>query len=125
MRIETGYGVEGILPDGLVGEIRDKYMVPFLHDGDYGQGLLNGMTAIASVIAKKAGVELTGQPTVKRHAPQSRTGSGIHPWTIVVIAIVLVLVLGTRQGRDLLPVSAGILPGWRRPGRRRQFRWRI
>ena len=25
IRIETGYGVEGILPDGLVGEILDKY----------------------------------------------------------------------------------------------------
>ena len=24
MRIETGYGVEGILPDGLAGEVRDS-----------------------------------------------------------------------------------------------------
>ena len=34
MRIETGYGVEGILPDGLVGEIRDRYVVPFLKQGE-------------------------------------------------------------------------------------------
>ncbi len=34
IRIETGYGVEGILPDGLCGEIRDQYMVPFLKLAD-------------------------------------------------------------------------------------------
>ena len=40
IRIETGYGVEGILPDGLVGEILDKYVVPFLKEGNYGKGSL-------------------------------------------------------------------------------------
>ena len=57
MRIETGYGVEGILPDGLVGEIRDKDMVPHFAKNNYGTGLLNGMTSIASVIRKNAGSE--------------------------------------------------------------------
>ncbi|MDY6973785.1 MAG: TPM domain-containing protein, partial [Thermodesulfobacteriota bacterium] len=40
MRIETGYGVEGILPDGLAGEIRDRYMMPYLKKNEFGQGLL-------------------------------------------------------------------------------------
>ena len=52
MRIETGYGVEGILPDGLCGEIRDQYMVPFLKENKYGEGLLNGTIAVAQVIEK-------------------------------------------------------------------------
>ncbi|MFA6345648.1 MAG: TPM domain-containing protein, partial [Syntrophales bacterium] len=34
IRIETGYGVEGILPDGRVGEILDRHVVPFLRAGD-------------------------------------------------------------------------------------------
>ena len=59
IRIETGYGVEGILPDGLVGEIIDQYMAPHLKQGQYGQGLTNGVVAVASVIAKDARVEPT------------------------------------------------------------------
>ncbi len=111
MRIETGYGVEGILPDGLVGEIRDKYMIPFFRKGDYGQGLLNGMTAIASVIAKDAGVTLTGNPAVEKPRTQKKGSRGINPWTIVIVVVVLVFLLGSRQGRDLLPFLLGFLLG--------------
>jgi uncharacterized protein len=37
MRIETGYGLEGIIPDGLAGEIRDKYMIPYLKQDRFGE----------------------------------------------------------------------------------------
>lgn len=112
MRIETGYGVEGILPDGLVGEIRDKYMIPFFRKGDYGQGLLNGMTAIASVVAKDAGVTLTGKPAIERPKARKETGrGGLNIWTIVIVVVVLVLLLGSRQGRDVLPFLIGFMLG--------------
>ena len=51
MRIETGYGLEGILPDGLCGQIRDQYMLPFLKKDQYGEGLLNGAIAVSQIIA--------------------------------------------------------------------------
>ena len=38
-RIETGYGVEGILPDGLCGDIARNYMVPYFKVGKYSEGL--------------------------------------------------------------------------------------
>jgi len=38
-RIETGYGVEGILPDGLCGEIGRTYMVPYFKENNYSEGL--------------------------------------------------------------------------------------
>jgi uncharacterized protein len=65
MRIETGYGVEGILPDGLVGEIRDRYMIPYLKKNDFNEGLLNGTKAISKIIADDAGVTLTGETAPK------------------------------------------------------------
>ncbi len=52
VRIETGYGVEGILPDGLVGSILDEYVVPYLKQNDYGKGLLNGMLAVGRLLPK-------------------------------------------------------------------------
>jgi len=55
-------GVEGILPDGLVGEILDKYVVPHLRKGNYDKGLSNAVVAVSSVIAKDAEISLTGSP---------------------------------------------------------------
>jgi uncharacterized protein len=99
VRIETGYGVEGILPDGLTGEILDKYVLPDLKAGRYGQGLTRGVVALASVIAKDAQVTLTGTPTPKEMASRP----GINLFTVILIVVVLVLLVGTRPGRELLP----------------------
>ncbi len=78
-RIETGYGLEGILPDGKLGRIRDAYFLPYFKSNKFGAGFKNGMAAIAQVIAQDAGVELTGgiQPrAVKRSRRTSVGGAG-------------------------------------------------
>jgi uncharacterized protein len=102
IRIETGYGVEGILPDGLVGEILDKYVGPYLGKGDYGRGLANAMVAVSSVIAKDAGVSLTGNPAVPK-TRRPREKRGINLLSLILFLIVFFLLLGTRQGRAMLP----------------------
>lgn len=51
-RIETGYGMEGLLPDGLCGEIGRQYMVPYFKTGDYSQGLYQGVFRIYQVLSK-------------------------------------------------------------------------
>ena len=102
VRIETGYGVEGILPDGLVGEILDRHAIPWLKKGDYGQGLAEAMAAVSSVVAKAAGVTLTGaQPPQRRPARTEKRGLGIVQ--IVLLILAAGFLLGTRQGRALLP----------------------
>ena len=58
-RIETGYGIEGILPDGLCGEIGRNYMVPYFKEAKFDEGLYYGVVAIAGVIAKDANVNLS------------------------------------------------------------------
>ena len=103
-RIETGYGVEGVLPDGLVGEIRDRYAIPYLRQGDYGQGLFKTMSAIAAVV--------TGdQATVLTPDERSRNSSAVREvrlnwrqkiWFAVILLIVLPLLLFTRTGRVIL-----------------------
>jgi uncharacterized protein len=70
MRIEVGYGLEGIIPDGLAGEIRDRYMIPYLKQNKFGEGLLKGTAVVSQIIAKDAGVKLTGQVPVR--APKKR-----------------------------------------------------
>ncbi|RLB38408.1 MAG: hypothetical protein DRH12_12930 [Deltaproteobacteria bacterium] len=97
MRIETGYGVEGFLPDGLVGEIRDKYMIPYLKQNEFGKGILNGTVAVASIIAKHEGIKLTGSPAVQE-LPRKRRPRGISLLPIIVIFLILVFSSRRRGG---------------------------
>ena len=57
-RIETGYGIEGTLPDGLCGEIGRSYMAPYFKEGKYGEGLYYGVVAIAKKISEEANVSV-------------------------------------------------------------------
>jgi uncharacterized protein len=102
IRIETGYGVEGILPDGLVGEIRDKYVVPELKAGNYGKGLYNAVYACSAYIAKDAHVQLSGTPSPYRQ--NARVGKkGFNVFALIILLAVAGLLLGTRTGRSMLP----------------------
>ena len=49
MRIEVGYGLEGALPDALASRIVNDEIAPQFRQGKYGEGLLAGVDAIASV----------------------------------------------------------------------------
>lgn len=49
-RIEIGYGLEGILPDGKTGRIQDEYMIPYYKNNDFSNGLKSGCQAIIDVI---------------------------------------------------------------------------
>jgi len=102
IRIETGYGVEGILPDGRVGEILDKYVVPFLKEGNYGKGLYNAMYACSAYIAKDANVQLSGSPMPYRTTAQfAKRNIGI--FEIIFFLLAAAILLGTRTGREMLP----------------------
>ena len=100
VRIETGYGVEGILPDGVVGEILRLHVIPHLKQGDYGKGLSNAMTAVADVIARQAGVTLTGRPQMQPARPTG--GTPVSPFTVLLFFVALVLLLFTETGRQIL-----------------------
>ena len=109
MRIETGYGVEGMLPDGLVGEIRDRYMTPYLSENKFGEGLLNGTLAVAQVIARHSGVKLTDEiPAVKTPTPtKKRSRFSFFPLLLILIIIMFV---SKRRGGSwllLLPLLLG------------------
>lgn len=52
MRIEVGYGLEGVLPDGLAGEIRDEQFLPRFRDNDYAGGISAGVGRIADIVER-------------------------------------------------------------------------
>jgi len=51
-RIEIGYGLEGVLPNNLVGSIGRQYLVPYFKKGDYSRGLLSATLAMMVEISR-------------------------------------------------------------------------
>ncbi len=89
--ITTGYGLEGILPDGKVGEIRDREIVPFFRAGRYAEGILRGTEALAGVIQAQGQEGTSGAQGAARPARQRTplwSGS-----TGILLGIFILLVL--------------------------------
>jgi uncharacterized protein len=101
VRIETGYGVEGILPDGLAGEILDRYALPRFKQGDYGLGLAETAAAVSAVVAKAAGATLTGISQPEPRPVRTERKLGISQLLLLLAAAFFLL--GTRRGRAMLP----------------------
>ncbi|EQA62271.1 TPM domain-containing protein [Leptospira alexanderi] len=64
-RIEVGYGLEGAIPDAIAKRIIEEFMIPRFRDGDYFQGVSDG---IDKLITKIDGEEL---PKTGASAPPS------------------------------------------------------
>ena len=93
MRIEIGYGLEGILNDGKAGEILDKYVLPRFKAGAFSDGIVQGTAAIAYTIAGAENIQLTGsQPNSSTQSKQ--TGASIAGIVFWIIMIVLFTKLG-------------------------------
>jgi uncharacterized protein len=98
LRLEVGYVLEGVIPDGLAGEIIDKSIIPSFQAGDYGGGLLKGVQAVSGIIAKKYGVDLSSY-NVQESRRYTRTGI---PGMGFLIFIIIALLFG--GGRFLWPL---------------------
>lgn len=74
-RIEVGYGLEGLLTDGLTGRIQDQAMIPYFRKGNYAAGIVNGYAVTASLIAKDAGVQLASINSEQIGVPAKTTNN--------------------------------------------------
>lgn len=89
--ITTGYGLEGILPDGKVGEIRDREVIPYFRAGQYAEGIVRGTEALANVILAQGKEETQGRRVATRAGRQrSQLWSGSAG---ILLGIFLLLVL--------------------------------
>lgn len=58
VRIEVGYGLEGLLPDGKVGALLDATVLPEFKSGSIARGVYQGHVALVSLLAKEKQVVL-------------------------------------------------------------------
>lgn len=102
IRIEVGQGLEGIVTDATAGQIRDL-MRPHLSEGQYGDGLLLGVRALSSVIAKGYGVTdsaLTAyQPPVDAEGGSSTVGNLLPLLFLILFMLMMSGAMGGRRRR--------------------------
>ncbi len=90
MRIETGYGVEGILPDAKAGRLLDQYVVPQFKQGLFAQGILQGTIVLAQIVAQDAGVSLNNNMS---RAPPQQEAQPLTPLGMLFRGIFLILMV--------------------------------
>lgn len=56
-RIQTGYGAEGVLPDGVCAKIIRRDIVPYMRDGDLDSAAVHATSAICNVLTDPAYAE--------------------------------------------------------------------
>jgi uncharacterized protein len=84
LRLEVGYGLEGILPDLTANRIIRDYIVPLFRSGDFAAGIVSGINAVEKVIRKEP------LPETARKQAQGR-GSSLN---FIVMLVITFAILG-------------------------------
>ena len=101
--IQTGYGLEGVIPDALAKRIVDNEMIPNFQQGNYYGGIDAAITTMISL----AKGEYTADQYTKRKAHKSS------PYGMLVPIIILIVVFSLIRGSRARGMSVGkSLPFW-------------
>lgn len=104
MRIEVGYGLEGILPDGLAGEvIRDTFLPRFRND-DYRAGLLEGTARVIEIVRRNETVTAEQREAFDRAARDEGKSWGFTAFAGIFIGLGAFM-LGTAAGAQIVVQS--------------------
>ena len=94
MRIATGYGLEGALPDALCKRIIDQEITPRFKQGDFNGGLTAGVNAILAATKGeyKGNAQTANGRIVATHAE-------IIKWVFWAFVILVFVLSASRRGR--------------------------
>jgi len=86
-RIETGYGMEGVLPDITAKQIIDQRMIPYFKENDYYRGFDNAVDAIIQAAAGEY-----------KAVPSKKAGKGAPIKGIIILVIIIFFILSRFGG---------------------------
>jgi uncharacterized protein len=114
IRIETGYGLEGAIPDALASSIIHQVILPEFRKGDYETGLLRGSLGIADLVAQEYNVSLDLDKEIAGAMPSQENKAS--PLAIIFYILFFILIFGMRSGLLFYFILGG-------SGRRRGGYW--
>lgn len=115
---ETGYGLEGTLPDGWQATMLRELAVPRIRAGDVEGGVTAAVLAAAQRVASEKGVTLEWNGRELRYASAERRRLPL--WAVALIIFLLFVILSSvsRRGyRGPGPWIGGGMGGWGGSGR--------
>lgn len=99
VRIVTGYGLEGALPDALCKQIIENEIIPRFRSGDFDGGLAGGVRAMmAAVRGEYRGTGRTDAETGARRNPGGQGGIML----LVTLAFIIMGAMGARSRRNVV-----------------------
>nr|WP_172373173.1 TPM domain-containing protein [Sporosarcina jiandibaonis] len=95
--ITTGYGLEGALPDGKIGRIRDQYAFPYMREGKFDLGIMNTYKALFNEIAKEYNWDGEFAPVQASENYENESDTGI-PFPMIIFITIIILMMMRRRG---------------------------
>lgn len=117
MQILTGYGLEGVLPDIVAGQIIRNQITPYFKQAEYAQGIQAGLNEIERIlnldpeIAQQAAQQLKEQQAQALHEQQAHSQLWTYALIIVVVGAFASMMIGNRLSAATAGV-AGVVAGW-------------
>lgn len=109
MRIEVGYGLEGVLPDGLAGALMRETFLPRFRNGDYRAGIVDGMARVVDIVRRAEPLTPAQLAALEQSAAAARKSWG-WLWFMAIFAGLGSFMAGTAAGaRVAVQLVAGIL----------------
>lgn len=126
-RVEVGYGLESIIPDGYAGGVL-RGIRPILRQGDYGGALQSAAAQFGQRVAEAKGVTIEGQPVRRTDSGDSPAAGGLVGLFFAFILLMIFLrAIGGRGrpggGSGLGGFLTGMLLGNMMGGRGRGGGW--
>lgn len=103
-RIEVGYGLEPVMPDGFSGAIL-RAMTAALRAGDYGAALTEAAHTIGDTVAKEKNVSIPGASLARRRPAPREREAPLQPFLVALGVLAFLLITGGRGGRGGGPIN--------------------
>lgn len=109
IEVETGYGLEGILPDSKIGRMLDDYYVPYRDEGQVAQGIVIFTQEVAKVIQQNS-EEVYLSPEIRSYFYD------FIPYIIFILIFVIINILSRKRRKcekdGMIMKYAGLAGGY-------------
>lgn len=118
-RFDVGYGLESVLPDGLLGSIGRQMLVPHFRQGEYGEGIVAAISEIVRILSETYEANLNTENLLPQSVQKSsRTGFSSFFLFLFLFALLLIIYSRTVNkkkiggGKEKIGIGAESSPGF-------------